>query len=293
MTTNNGLLLIDKPRGVTSHDVVAHVRRVLSEQRVGHAGTLDPMATGLLILGVGPSTRLLRFAQSEMKRYEGVLTLGVRTDSLDADGAEVERAPVPYLTPEVIDAAINGLLGDQEQIPPMVSAIKVDGKRLHALAREGVVVDRAPRAITVYTLSVTPIDEQHWSFDVTCSVGTYVRVLLSDLAERLGTMGHLSALRRVASGEHEVKDALTYYELEHRVSEDVPVLLPPSAFVNQLARVSVSEDEETRLRMGQRLELDERPGDEIAALNAEGHLVAVLRRRGDVWQPEVVMPAVE
>lgn len=291
MTTNNGLLLIDKPRGVTSHDVVDHVRRVLNERRVGHAGTLDPMATGLLILGVGPSTRLLRFAQSEMKRYEGVLTLGVRTDSLDADGTEVERAPVPYLTPEVIDDAISSLLGDQEQIPPMVSALKVNGRRLHDLAREGVEVERAPRSITVYTLSVAPIDEHHWSFDVTCSVGTYVRVLMSDLAQRLGTVGHLSALRRVSSGDHEVADALTYCEFEHRVSEDIPVLLAPSAFVEHLARVSVSEDEEKRLRMGQRLELHDVRGDEVAALGVDGHLVAVLRRRGDVWQPEVVMPA--
>jgi tRNA pseudouridine55 synthase len=143
----------------------------------------------------------------------------------------------------------------------------------------------------VYGLSVVPIDEQHWSFDVTCSVGTYVRVLMSDLAERLGTVGHLSALRRVSSGDHEVADALTYYELEHRVSEDIPVLLPPSAFVEHLVKVSVSEDEEKRLRMGQRLELAELAGDEIAALSVTGHLVAVLGRRGEVWQPEVVMPA--
>jgi len=292
MTTNNGLLLIDKPRGVTSHDVVAHVRRVLSERRVGHAGTLDPMATGLLILGVGPSTRLLRFAQSEMKRYEGVLTLGVRTDSLDADGEVVEEGPVPQFTPEAIDDAIRGLIGDQEQIPPMVSAIKVNGRRLHALAREGVVIDRAPRTITVYTLSVTPIDEHHWSFDVTCSVGTYVRVLMSDLAERLGTLGHLSALRRVSSGDHEVSDALTYHDLDTRVSQDVPVLLPPRAFVEHLAAVTVSEDEERRLRMGQRLEFSVPSGDEIAAFSGSGHLVGVLRRRGDVWQPEIVMPAV-
>jgi tRNA pseudouridine55 synthase len=292
MTTNNGLLLIDKPHGVTSHDVVAHVRRVLSERRVGHAGTLDPMATGLLILGVGPSTRLLRFAQSEVKRYEGVLTLGVRTDSLDADGEVTEVVPVPHFSPETVDAAIQGLLGDQEQTPPMVSAIKVNGRRLHALAREGVVIDRAPRTISVDALSVTPLDDDHWSFDVTCSVGTYVRVLMSDLAERLGTLGHLSALRRLSSGDHLVQDALTYYELDNRVSNDVPVLLPPRAFVEHLTSVTVSDEEEKRLRMGQRVAFDDVSGDEIAALSDTGHLVGVLRRRGDAWQPDVVMPAV-
>jgi tRNA pseudouridine55 synthase len=288
--TSNGLLLIDKPQGVTSHDVVGHVRRVLNEQRVGHAGTLDPMATGLLILGVGPSTRLLRFAQSEVKRYEGVVTFGVRTDSLDADGTVIETAPVPNLTQETVDAAAASLFGDQEQIPPMVSAIKVNGQRLHALAREGVVIDRKPRWITVYELSLARLDETRWSFDVTCSVGTYVRVLMSDLAERLGTVGHLSALRRLSSGSHHVGDALTYYELDNRISEDVPVLLAPRAFVEHLESLRVSDEEEKKLRMGQRVALEPRESEEIAALNDAGHLVGVLRRRGDSWQPVVILP---
>jgi tRNA pseudouridine55 synthase len=290
--TNNGLLLIDKPQGVTSHDVVGHVRRVLNEQRVGHAGTLDPMATGLLILGVGPSTRLLRFAQSEVKRYEGVVTFGVRTDSLDADGTVIETAPVPTLTKERVDAAGSSLFGDQEQIPPMVSAIKVNGQRLHALAREGVVIDRKPRWITVFELSLAPLDETRWSFDVTCSVGTYVRVLMSDLAERLGTVGHLSALRRLSSGSHHVGDALTYYELDNRISEDAPVLLAPRAFVENLESIQVSAEEEKKLRMGQRVALEPRESEEIAALNDAGHLVGVLRRRGDSWQPVVILPGV-
>jgi tRNA pseudouridine55 synthase len=291
--TSNGLLLIDKPQGVTSHDVVGHVRRVLNEQHVGHAGTLDPMATGLLILGVGPSTRLLRFAQSEIKRYEGVVTFGVRTDSLDADGAVIETATVPELSPEKVNAVIGGLLGEQEQIPPMVSAIKVNGQRLHALAREGVVIDRAPRTVTVHELSLAPLDVSHWSFDVTCSVGTYVRVLLSDLAEQLGTIGHLSALRRLSSGTHHVRDALTYYQLDERISEDAPVLRPPRSFVEHLVSVTVSDDEERRLRMGQRVALDQRDVGEIAAINEAGDLVGVLRRRGEVWQPVVVLPRID
>ena len=291
--TSNGLLLIDKPQGVTSHDVVGHVRRVLNEQRVGHAGTLDPMATGLLILGVGSSTRLLRFAQSEIKRYEGVVTFGVRTDSLDADGAVVETAAVPTLSPAMVNAAIAGLLGEQEQIPPMVSAIKVNGQRLHALAREGVVIERAPRTITVHELSLAPLDEARWTFDVTCSVGTYVRVLLSDLAELLGTIGHLSALRRLSSGTHHVRDALTYYQLDDRISEDATVLLPPRSFVEHLVSVTVSDDEERRLRMGQRVALDRQDDGEIAAINEAGDLVGVVRRRGEVWQPVVVLPRID
>jgi len=210
MTTNNGLLLVDKPQGLTSHDVVARVRRILHEKKVGHAGTLDPMATGLLVLAVGPSTRLLRFAQSETKRYVGAVQFGAATDSLDADGVVTQVLPVPTLTTETVDAAAKMMLGKQEQTPPMVSAIKVDGQRLHELARRGVEVERQAREIevTVFTLTATD-DPTVWRFDVVCSVGTYVRVLLSDLAQRLGTVGHLVELRRLASGSHVVEDART------------------------------------------------------------------------------------
>jgi tRNA pseudouridine55 synthase len=294
MTTNNGLLLIDKPTGLTSHDVVARVRKVLNERRVGHAGTLDPMATGLLVLGVGPSTRLLRFAQSETKRYVGVVTLGVRTDSLDADGQVLERREVPPLTTEMVNLEASRMIGPQSQTPPMVSAIKVDGKRLHVLAREGVVIEREPRAITVHAFSLSPtLRPDEWSFDVTCSVGTYVRVLLSDLAECLGTLGHLSQLRRLTSGSHDVDDALTLDELEVRVTNGVAVLQPPRAFVVQLEELVVSGDDEKRLRMGQRVTSTTPRGDEIAATNVTGSLVAVLERRGDSWQPLIVLPIEE
>jgi tRNA pseudouridine55 synthase len=273
---------------------VARVRIALNERRVGHAGTLDPMATGLLVIGVGPSTRLLRFAQNETKRYEGVVTLGVATDSLDADGQVVERGEVPPLTVDLVNLEASGMLGSQSQTPPMVSAIKVKGKRLHALAREGAVVERVPRSITVHAFSLSPTSRpDEWSFDVTCSVGTYVRVLLGDLAVRLGTMGHLSELRRMMSGSHFVKDALTLDELEERVAKGVVVLEPPRAFVAQLEKIVVSADDEFRLRRGQRVTLDTLQGDEIAALSETGSLVAVLERRGDFWQPSIVLPVEE
>jgi tRNA pseudouridine55 synthase len=294
MTTNNGLLLIDKPKGLTSHDVVAHVRKVLNEQRVGHAGTLDPMATGLLVLAVGASTRLLRFAQSETKRYEGVVTFGVRTDSLDADGEVLERRDVPPLDADAVSAEATSMLGALWQIPPMVSALKVKGKRLHVLAREGIVVEREPRDIIIHAFTLAPTSKSdEWTFDVTCSVGTYVRVLLSDLAERLGTIGHLSALRRRSSGPHDVRDAKTFEQFDRCVSEGEQFLQPPRAFVSQLESTVVSVDEERRLRMGQRVSLDAAGSDEIAALDERGALVAVLRRRGESWQPSVVLPVQE
>jgi tRNA pseudouridine55 synthase len=291
MTTSNGLLLVDKPQGLTSHDVVARVRRILHEKKVGHAGTLDPMATGLLVLAVGPSTRLLRFAQSETKRYSGAVKFGVATDSLDADGVVVERQPVPALTRDLIDAASSAMLGSQPQTPPMVSAIKIDGQRLHELARRGVEVERRAREISVASFALTPTDDDTvWRFDVVCSVGTYVRVLLSDLAVALGTVGHLVELRRLASGAHVVEHALTLDELADGVAAGHEVLAPPATFVTALEHVTLSEEQTGAMRKGQRVALEEKyHNDEIAAMDSVGDLVGILQRRNESWKPELVL----
>ena len=292
MTTNNGLLLVDKASGLTSHDVVAQVRTILNERRVGHAGTLDPMATGLLVLAVGPSTRLLRFAQSEVKRYRGTVQLGVATDSLDADGAPTERRAVPVISHDVMNAAAGAMLGVQQQVPPMVSAVKVGGRRLHQLARQGVEVEREARDVTIHSFALVATDDPSvWSFDVECSVGTYVRVLLSDLTLALGTVGHLSSLRRTRSGDFRVEDALSVEQLSDVVASGGTALRAPITFVEKLEHVVLDDDAESKIRMGQRATLaDPLVTDEIAALNGAGQLVAILRRRGETWQPEVVLP---
>jgi tRNA pseudouridine55 synthase len=292
MTTSNGLLLVDKPKGLTSHDVVAKVRKIVNERRVGHAGTLDPMATGLLVLGIGPSTRLLRFAQSEVKRYSGTVLLGTATDSLDAEGAVLEVQPVPELTNEQVNAAAREMLGAQSQVPPMVSAIKVGGRRLHEMAREGLEVEREPREIVVSEFSLSKgAAPDRWDFEVECSVGTYVRVLLSDLAARLGTVGHLVALRRLSSGAHHVDEALTLEQLGDLVSDGGSPLLPAASFVTQLERTVLDAEQERRIRMGQRIGLGGTfAGPEIAALDERGVLVAILRPRGEHWKPELVLP---
>jgi tRNA pseudouridine55 synthase len=176
----------------------------------------------------------------------------------------------------------------------MVSALKINGRRLHALAREGVEVDRPPRDITIDSFSLEPlVSPSEWTFDVTCSVGTYVRVILADLAERLGTIGHLSALRRLASGSHRIEEASTLDEFERRVDSGETALLPPRAFVEQLKSVVVSTDEATRIRQGQRVNLNVTSDTEIAALSESGSLVGVLRPRGESWQGTVVMPGQE
>jgi tRNA pseudouridine55 synthase len=290
MTTSSGLLLIDKPAGLTSHDVVARLRKIFNERRIGHAGTLDPMATGLLVVAIGPSTRLLRFAQAQTKHYVGTVRLGAATDSLDADGVVVATAAVPGLSPEQVNALAATMVGSQSQVPPMVSALKVEGRRLHELAREGIEIERAPRDIVIESFTLTPRDQRgDWDFDVTCSVGTYVRVLLSDLSVKMGTVGHLTALRRVASGAHHVRAAHTLEELS--LLEDVTsVLAPPVALVDGLESCVLGASDVAKMRMGQRVTLDETfAGQEIAALDDEGELVGVLRRRGDLWKPEIVM----
>ena len=295
MTTNNGVLLVDKARGPTSHDVVARIRRLLAERRVGHAGTLDPMATGLLIVAVGPATRLLRYAQGQSKRYEGEVTFGVRTDSLDADGAVVEIREVPPLDGERVAEATRDVGGRTSQTPPMVSALKVKGRRLHEMARAGEHVERSPRPVVVSNFELTATDDPaRWRFVVTCSSGTYVRVLLSDVAERLGTIGHLSSLRRTHSGRHDVSNAVTLEGLEQRVAAGAGVLAPARTLVDHLAPWRVDGEDELRIRRGQRvtgapISLE----GEVAALNGAGELVAVLVRRDDSWQPTIVMPPSE
>ena len=290
MTTTNGLLLIDKPTGLTSHDVVARLRKLFNERRIGHAGTLDPLATGLLVVAVGPSTRLLRFAQSQTKRYVGTVRLGEATDTLDSDGVLTHSAPVPALTPEGVSEWCATMVGPQRQVPPMVSALKVGGRRLHELARQGIEVERTPRDIVIDSFTLTPQDDRRdWDFDVTCSVGTYVRVLLADLAVKMGTVGHLTALRRISSGSHQVRDSHTLQALGE-MDDVCAALAPPSRLVDDLETVVLGATEVAKMRMGQRLASTAMfEGDEIAALDENGHLVGVLRRRADSWKPEIVM----
>jgi len=204
--TPEGLLLIDKPAGITSHDAVAKVRRAVGTRKVGHAGTLDPMATGLLVMGVGRATRFLRFLGELPKRYEATLRLGVETTTLDADGEPTRTAPVDVGDDE-LRAAAAGLLGDSMQRPPAYSAVKVGGRRLHEAARAGVPIEAAPRPVRVDHLEVAARRGDDVDLVVVCSGGTYVRVLAADIGSALGCGAHLVALRRTAVGAFEVADA--------------------------------------------------------------------------------------
>jgi len=209
----DGAVLIDKPAGPTSHDVVDAVRRNFGLKKVGHCGTLDPAATGLLILVLGRGTKLSEKLMSDDKVYEGSAKFGETTDSYDADGELVASLPVPPMTLEELNRAAAAFQGDQLQMPPMVSAVKIKGVPLYKLARKGVEVERKPRLIHVYSFRFTSYAEPLGWFRVACTKGTYVRALVHELGVKTGPGAHLASLRRVISGKFDVKDAIPFEEV--------------------------------------------------------------------------------
>ena len=224
----DGVLLIDKPTDHTSHDVVARIRGILRMKRVGHAGTLDPMATGLLVVLLGKATKLSQYLMSVDKCYTGSVTFGKITNTQDAEGEVVETRPVPELVEEQVRAALRGMVGDQYQMPPMFSAIKIKGQPLYKAARAGEEVEREPRFIRVKRFELTrwaPPDVLE--FVVDCTKGTYVRTLAHDLGQKLGCGAHLSGLRRVSSGALNVDRAVTLEALQKMTPAEVQAALIP------------------------------------------------------------------
>lgn len=213
--------MIDKAPGMTSHDVVAITRRVLDTRKVGHCGTLDPLATGLLIVTIGRGTKIQDLLMSEDKEYVGTIRLGQTTTSQDADGEVVEERPVPELSREQIEGAFRKFHGDFYQTPPMVSAIKKDGVPLYKLARQGKTVEREPRLVHVYGHEILSVALPEVEFRVVCSKGFYVRTYAHDIGQLLGCGGHLKALRRTASGKFRVDGTLTVEELKSLPVEQV------------------------------------------------------------------------
>jgi tRNA pseudouridine55 synthase len=284
----DGCVIVDKPAGWTSHDVVARVRRRLGTRRVGHAGTLDPDATGVLVVGVGRATRLLRFASSSSKTYVGEIVLGVATSTLDAAGEVTDRADMTAVTSAEVRLAAVSLTGRIEQTPPMVSAVKVGGRRLHELAREGIEIDRAARPVDVRRFDIFESGSPGlYRFLVECSTGTYVRVLAADLGIRLGGVAHLRTLRRVAVGSFRDVDALSLDEVS-------PAILRPCLdLVRDLPCVEVGPDFVEAIAFGRLLDRSavKAAGEgPWAMVGPSGDLVAVCQARGtDRMQPVVVL----
>jgi len=279
----NGIVLVDKPGGITSHDVVARARRALNTRKIGHAGTLDPMATGLLILGVGPATRLLTYIVGLDKTYEATIRLGISTDSDDADGtvtARADAAALAAVTADGITAGIAALTGDIEQVPSTVSAIKVGGKRAYDLARAGEEVALKARSVTIgrFELTATRTGPDGIDLDVVvdCSSGTYIRALARDLGAGLGVGGHLTALRRTRIGPFDVAAAAP------EIAPDATLLAPAVVAADVLGAFPVTADEARDLRHGKRLAGAaarlETPTP--AAIDPDGVLVGIVERRG-------------
>jgi tRNA pseudouridine55 synthase len=273
-----GLMLVDKPSGVTSHDVVDVVRRSLRTRKVGHAGTLDPMATGLLILGVGRATRLLRYLGDLPKSYAATGRLGEETDTLDADGRIVRSAPVDVSRAE-IEEACAALVGDSLQTPPAYSAVKVGGRKLYEAARKGDALEAPARGIRVDAFEVSAFDGRDVEVRITCSGGTYVRVLVADVGRALGCGAHLVRLRRTAIGPFRVQDA-------HRPGVGEP--LPIERAIGHLPSVHL-EAEEARAASHGRLLGPAAIDGPYAVFGPDGALKGIYRDAGASARPEVVL----
>ncbi len=247
----NGIILVDKPCGWTSHDVVGKLRGILRERRIGHSGTLDPMATGLLVVFAGRATRAVEFAEADSKEYIAGLRLGVSTDTQDTTGNVLNICEALPSKDELI-AAANGFLGEISQIPPMYSAIKMNGKKLYELARRGEIVERSPRKVTISKLELVGEDKSDYILDIHCSKGTYIRTLCSDIGDKLGCGGCMSSLRRVKAGVFSITQAHTMEQIQ--AAADLGgldgIIIPVDTLFTDKPKLTVNEFEEKKLRNG-------------------------------------------
>jgi tRNA pseudouridine55 synthase len=270
----DGVIVIDKPGGMTSHDVVDEVRRRLKTRKVGHGGTLDPDATGVLVVGVGRATRLLSYSQEGAKRYTAVARFGITTSTQDASG-EVVASQDATLTAVDVERALKAFEGEIEQVPPMVSAVKVGGERLYKKARRGETVERAPRTVTVYDIALTDFssDGPRATLDVSCSAGTYVRTLVHDLGTSLGCGAHLESLRRTEAGGFTEADAVALDDVDERA------VRPLIDAVRGLTRIEVDGGGAHIVSHGRPLHVEEflSVGDHAAIVH-DDRLIAVYRK---------------
>lgn len=308
----DGVLIIDKPAGMTSHDVVARVRRVVGERRVGHTGTLDPFATGVLVVLVGRATRLAQFLSGAEKEYEAVIRLGFATDTGDVTGkplSTAEQKAATAWTDEDIEAALQSLRGEIEQVPPMYSAKKQGGRKLYELARKGQEVEREAVRVTIHAFDVLRDDDQLFKENgdgttdirvrVACSAGTYVRTLAEDFGRRLGVGAHLAELRRTRAGDFNIEHALSLEQLQESVKEESlsAVMLTPDAALESLPFVSLNSNDVRKTLQGIPLRLETElaevslEGEHIRMRDEMGKLIAVgsYDRTAQVLRPRVVL----
>ncbi|MCX6069587.1 MAG: tRNA pseudouridine(55) synthase TruB [Chloroflexi bacterium] len=286
-----GLILVDKPVGPTSHRVVHRVRQGAGIRKVGHAGTLDPRASGLLVLCLGAATRLSEYISASSKCYEAVVRFGATTRTYDGDG-EVVRRSVELPSREEVEAALQAYTGEIQQVPPPFSAVKVAGRRAYDLARSGKEVELGPRSVTIYALRVCDFQPPDLALEIECSAGTYIRSLAHDLGERLGCGGYLDALRRTKAGPFSLSQAVTLDRLENAFLDGtwVSFVHPPIEALPEFARLQLDAEQADRIRLGNSVAAA--PGSQglACALDPQGELIAILEatNEGQEWHPRKV-----
>ena len=263
----SGVLLLDKPNGISSYAALTQAKRLFmspkfDSKKAGHTGTLDPMATGILPICFGDATKFSSFGLDADKGYTAIIKLGEKTDTGDKEGQIIAQKDVPVFEQSELDKLAVSLMGEQMQTPPMYSALKKDGKKLYEYARDGIEIERQPRPIVIHHLALNKLSNDEITLDVICSKGTYVRVLGETVAERLGTVGHLTALHRTSTGGFDVAGAISLDDLaDLSLDERLGRLLPTDAMLGHLPMLRLTMDETARIKMGQRLNVKDRLDD--------------------------------
>ena len=289
----SGIINLKKEAGMTSHDAVFKLRKILQEKKIGHGGTLDPDVTGVLPIAVGKATRVIEYMTEAGKVYEGEITIGFSTTTEDAGGEIVQTTPVTELDEETVDKAMASFEGEITQIPPMYSAVKVNGKKLYEYARAGEEVERPQRQVTITKfVRTSPIelenDTARFTFRVACSKGTYVRTLSVDLGAKLGYASHMSALRRTASASLTLDKALTLSQISEMVEAgDTSFLLPIEFGVQDLPAVQVTEDDAKEISFGRFIAIDSQ--EPLVAAFLGDKVLAIMEKRNQVYKPRKVL----
>jgi tRNA pseudouridine55 synthase len=286
---SSGFLNIDKPLGMTSHDVVARVRRLLNTKKVGHAGTLDPLATGVLIVCVGSATRLSEYVMHTTKRYAARVRLGETTTTYDAEGEITQERDASHITQAMVEAVLPQFTGDIEQLPPIYSAIKKGGRKLYEMARAGIDVEVEARPVHIDKLSITNFDLPEFDLEVTCGAGTYIRSLAHDVGEALGVGAHLRGLVRTASGSFSIARAVSLDDL-NKADNPSDWLLPVETALTGWPKVQLSDQQVEEVLHGRYLPASDTPPDTLAhGISPHGETVAILIATGSHWKPHKVL----
>jgi len=256
-----GIIVVDKPTGRSSNHVLQQVKRLFNAQKAGHTGNLDPLATGVLPICLGEATKLSGYLLDGDKRYLVTCRLGIATDSADSDGQVIAETDIPELTESMLEEAIKSQLGEQQQIPPMFSALKVNGQPLYKLARQGIEVERKARTVYLHQITLLDWNTTEFTLDVTCSKGTYIRTLVEQISEKLGTLGHVTMLRRIESAGYLIEQSVSIEQIEQWAEAGLPeldkALLPSEEALPTWPRVSVTGEQAEALRQGQKIQIQQ------------------------------------